>query len=321
MRVDSSKSMPSICKLTVAVVVLCTLRCGTDEKPSKSSWKHHSSVINEADYSSSPLPADPTPGTVWKNSLGTEYVFIAPGEFVMGSPEDENGRSADEILHRVQLTQGFWIARTETTSHDFLRFLHETEYVTDSEKLDDGVAISHQLLNPVLGTPKSPADCVSWNDAQEFARWLSKKESVTYRLPTEAEWEYVCRAGTTTPYSAGERLSAGRDANFGGLERRGDPAKMDVASFPPNQWGVYDMHGSVVEWCEDRYGPYEVGDPVVGDPKGAAEGEFRVFRGGGSWQSMEECRCARRRRTSPDFAIGGLGFRLVITIEEQKAPQ
>jgi formylglycine-generating enzyme required for sulfatase activity len=160
-----------------------------------------------------------------------------------------------------------------------------------------------------------PVEQVSWNDVQEFIRGLNRKKEWTYRLPTEAEWEYACRAGTTGTFHTGGCLTdaqANYDSKFPlygcpGGEYRGKPAP--VKSFPPNAWGLYDMHGNVWEWCSDRYGAYPSGS--VKDPVGASSGDSRINRGGCWNRDARYCRSAIRSDDSPVNRFNNLGFRLV----------
>ena len=164
---------------------------------------------------------------------------------------------------------------------------------------------------------QNPVECVSWEDCQKFIACLNDRGEGVYRLPTEAEWEYACRAGTTTPFG----ISNGRDldsqqANFDGNYPYGKSVKGEyreqttlVKSFAPNAWGLYDMHGNVWEWCQDWYGDYLIG--AVSDPQGEDLGECRVLRGG-SWLSYARfCRSALRYGSPPEFRNGYIGFRLV----------
>jgi formylglycine-generating enzyme required for sulfatase activity len=164
-----------------------------------------------------------------------------------------------------------------------------------------------------------PVICVTWNDATAFARWLSRKERRTYRLPTEAEWEYAGRAGISTPFSTGRCLSTD-EANYGKIgyayqkcttvfrKKRGRPIK--VGLLPPNPWKLYNIHGNVSEWCQDWYGLYPSGNAT--NPKGPNSGSERVMRGG-HWQAdAAGCRSARRWRFPPNLASDAVGFRLVM---------
>ncbi|MEA2013891.1 MAG: formylglycine-generating enzyme family protein, partial [Thermodesulfobacteriota bacterium] len=162
-----------------------------------------------------------------------------------------------------------------------------------------------------------PVEKVSWNDCQKFIRKLNRKEGTSkYRLPTEAEWEYACRAGTMTPFYTGDCIStdqANYDGNYpmpGCSKGRDREKTVDVASFSPNKWGLYDMHGNVWEWCEDRYGYYPSGH--VTDPEGPSGGSHRVYRGGGWSYGDRYCRSAFRNGGRPGYGYGdgGLGLRL-----------
>ncbi len=165
----------------------------------------------------------------------------------------------------------------------------------------------------------NPVERVSWNDAVEFCKKLSAKTGQTVRLPTEAEWEYACRAGTTTPFNTGETISTDQ-ANYDGsvytygAGSKGECRQKTVAagSFAPNAWGLYDMHGNVFEWCQDWYGPYPSAEAI--DPAGVEKGQSRVFRGG-SWLSYPRfCRSASRSRSDPSLRYNYVGFRVVCAL-------
>jgi formylglycine-generating enzyme required for sulfatase activity len=199
------------------------------------------------------------------NSLGMKLNLIPPGEFTMGSPESEENRGVDETQHQVKITKPFYLSVHEVTQAQYERVM------------DDNPSRSKDAAKP--------AETVSWDDAVEFCRELTKKEGVEYRLPTEAEWEYACRAGMTTTYSFGDdRSRLGEYAWYNG--NRTNPNALlsndtphPVGELKPNAWGLFDMHGNVKEWCQDRYGNYE-GLGVVGrDPTGPASGDdSRVLR-------------------------------------------
>jgi formylglycine-generating enzyme required for sulfatase activity len=158
------------------------------------------------------------------------------------------------------------------------------------------------------GSDRLPVEEVSWNDCQEFFR----KAGGGLRLPTEAEWEYACRAGTTTPFNTGETISTD-EANYersylDGIGRKG--GTVEVGSFRANAWGVFDMHGNVWEWCSDWYGPYPSG--LVTDPTGAASGAKRVLRGGSWHLNPRKCRSALRGRDAPDNRNDNFGLRVAL---------
>ncbi len=265
------------------------------------------------------------------NSLGMRFVRIRPGRFLMGSPKGEPGRMHDETLHRVRLTRHFYVQHTEVTVGQFRQFVQATNYVTETEKsggcwtAGDGRRWAQKpgtgWQDPGFARIEDnlPVTCVTWHDATAFARWLSDKEGKTYRLPTEAEWEYAGRAGVATPFASGQCLSTD-EANYGGpgnayrkcsavfRQKRGRPIK--VGGLAPNQWKLYDIHGNVSEWCRDWYGPYPTGN--VADPTGPKSGFERVMRGG-HWQAdAANCRLAGRWRLPPKLASDAVGFRLVM---------
>lgn len=243
------------------------------------------------------------------NSTGMKLVRIEPGTFVMGTGEappksrDEwDARDADETpAHRVKISKPFLMGATEVTNAQFEQF--------DPE---------HKKLRGKHGTSSrddDPVVMVTWQQAADFCNWLSKKENKPYRLPTEAEWEYACRAGTTTPYHTGDKLTA-EQANFGLTmdgKRRG--SAVAVRSYPANAWGLHDMHGNVAEWCLDWYGPYAPGEQV--DPVGRADGSARVTRGWSFLQVSHKRGATRYARSScrsghiPDDANRATGFRVV----------
>ena len=229
-----------------------------------------------------------TTSAAWKLiSGGNDY-------FLMGSPTSEKGRSDLEMQHRVTLTQGFWMGKYEVTQRQW-------ECVMDSNPSNFKGA-------------NRPVEKVSWSDCQNFIRKINAAGQVTVALPTEAQWEYACRAGTTTPFNFGSTLK-GDKANCDGNYPYGTitqgPYRIktrDVGSYASNDWGLYDMHGNVWEWCADLYGNY-TGD--VANPTGPASGMFRVDRGG-SWSSYARgCRSASRDRSGPGDRYDNLGFRLV----------
>ncbi len=229
---------------------------------------------------------------------GMTLVALPGGRFMMGSPADEPGRADDETPHRVTVS-AFYLGRTEVT---------QAQWTT------------------VMGwNPSRHADCaacpverINFFEIQQFLDRLNAvAHGIHYRLPTEAEWEYACRAGTTTPFSTGRTLTTDQ-ANFNGdFPYNGAPRglkrgeTLPVASFAPNAWGLYDMHGNVWEWTGDWYGPYP-GGPAV-DPAGPATGTLRAIRGG-SWAfDANSARCALRYTHAPILRGYSLGFRVAAT--------
>ena len=219
-----------------------------------------------------------------------KMVLIPAGKFKMGSPISEEGRSDAETLHEVTLTNPFYMGKFEVTQEQW-----------------EGLMGNNPSSSATKGA-KLPVTDVSWNDCQDFIKKLNAKTSGGFRLPTEAEWEYACRAGTSTAYSFGDKITP-KDANHGDLIMREIVA---VGRYKPNAFGLYDMHGNVFEYCEDWYGDYPGGS--VTDPKGPATGELRVLRGGffliGS-QSL--ARSSYRNLSRPADRSDTDGFRLART--------
>jgi formylglycine-generating enzyme required for sulfatase activity len=224
-------------------------------------------------------------------SVSMEMLWVKPGAFEMGSPLSEKDREDDETPHTVTLTQGYWLGKYEVTQAQW-------EKVMGSNPSDfKGV--------------NRPVERVSWTDVTSFCSKLTASEQaagrlpagMTYQLPTEAQWEYACRAGTTTAYAFGDSLTSGQ-ANISG----GPGETTDVGKYPANGWGFYDMHGNVWEWTADWYEKFTSG--AVSDPVGPAVGSARVDRGGSWSDSALGARSALRLRVVPAFSGNYLGFRL-----------
>ena len=249
-------------------------------------------------------------------ALGMKFVRIEPGMFVMGSPEGEAGRDKTETQHAVKLTKPFYMATTDVTREQFGVFIAETHFKTDAEKANDENTWQHNKM--FEQEANCPVVDVSWNDALAFIDWLSKRDHKTYRLPTEAEWEYACRAGTTTTFNTGDTISSDQ-ANYDGTAVYGAGAKgelrwktMPVGSFPANKWGLYDMHGNVWQWCSDVFADYP--NDTVTDPKGPAPDPkaSHVLRGGSWGINPLFLRSASRLNGQPPNRGGyNDGFRIV----------
>ena len=229
-------------------------------------------------------------------NTGMVLVAIEPGSFVMGSPASEAGRNADEQPHRITLSHRIYMGRYEVT---------QTEWQ---------VVMS---ANPsrFSGCARCPIEQVNFYDVDDFLTRLSARSTaMRYRLPTEAEWEYACRAGTSTAYGSGDRLTID-DANFNATPAEqvtpgvGAYRTRPVGSFPPNAWGLHDMHGNVWEWTNDFYGPFDQRADV--DPRGSEVGATRVIRGGSWYVNADSARCALRFTHRPQDRGFGLGFRVV----------
>jgi formylglycine-generating enzyme required for sulfatase activity/tRNA A-37 threonylcarbamoyl transferase component Bud32/mono/diheme cytochrome c family protein len=254
-----------------------------------------------------PKELSPPPVT---NSIGMKFTLIPKGRFPMGSPNDEDGRGTDEKLHEVHITRPFYMGVYEVTQEEYEKVMKSNPSFFSAEGKG-----SRQVED--LDTRRFPVERVSWEDAQEFCRKLSaltaeKKAGRVYRLPTEAEWEYACRGGASkaTPFHCGTRLSS-KDANFEGIKQR----TTEVGSFPPNGFGLYDMHGNVQEWCADWYDKDYYADSPREDPTGPTTDTngFKVLRGGSWDEEAGHCRSAFRRGSLPSFQNGKeYGFRVVL---------
>ncbi len=229
------------------------------------------------------------------NSLGMEFVYIKPGTFMMGSPTNESG--AEKQL-RVTLTKGFYMGIAEVTVGQWTAVMGNYPSYFRNCGVD------------------CPVEQISWNDVQAFIRKLNRKEgSNKYRLPTEAEWEYAARAGSTTALaSRGISGICGYDSNLDAMGwycGNSDSRTHRVAGKKPNKWGLYDMYGNVWEWCQDWYESYPFGSVI--DPTGPSSGSSRVFRGGGWASFAKDFRSALRRCNKPGSSLFFLGFRLVLS--------
>ena len=288
----------------------------------------------------SPLVPAATAVTVQQKSASPtapeNFVLIRGGKFSMGSPVSEYDRESDETLHQVRVSN-FYICKYAVTVAEFGRFVEDSSYRSDAEKGDGsliwdgtnwqkraGINWRHGVSGSVRPQSEEnhPVLHVSWNDAVAYCKWMTKKTGQTFRLPTEAEWEYACRAGTTTPFNTGENLTTGQ-ANYDGNypyknNQKGVYRENTVAveSFSPNAWGLYNMHGNVYEWCGDWYGDKYYDEckakGVVENPKGPETGSSRVLRGGCWFSNAGDCRSADRGRDTPDTRGGNVGFRLVL---------
>jgi formylglycine-generating enzyme required for sulfatase activity len=235
------------------------------------------------------------------NTIGMKFNKIPAGTFTMGSPEGEEGRRDDEYQHKVTISKAFYMQTTEVTQGQW-KAVMGTEPWKGKSNVKEG--------------PNYAASYVNWDDAIAYCKKLSEKESVTYRLPTEAEWEYACRAGTTTTWSFGgdEKVLGDYAWYRENAEDIGEEYAHQVELKKPNAFGLYDMHGNVLEWCHDYYGTDYYNQSPEKDPTGPASGSFRVLRGG-SWFIYSFLTRSADRRWGDALRYGSLnlsaGFRLV----------
>jgi formylglycine-generating enzyme len=230
-----------------------------------------------------------------RHDLSHAFRWIPPGRFMMGSPKNEPERRENEVRHEVTLTQGFWLAET---------------------------ACTQELWAAIMGNNPSrfkgdgrPVDSVTWEDVQTFLKKLNEMlPGAGFRLPTEAEWEYACRAGTTTPFSFGDNITSDQvnfDGNYpyaNGPKEQYREQTVPVKSLPPNPRGLYEIHGNVRELCANWFGEYDLNKTT--NPTGPDAGESRVLRGGSWFGSARFCRSAFRFAFLPSEHYDNFGFRL-----------
>ena len=263
--------------------------------------------------------AGPQAGRYVVNALGMKFVRVPAGRFVMGSPTDEEQRGTDEMQHAVTISRPFYLGVHEVTQGQYEKLMGKNpSFFAKSGGGKQRVGAAD--------TANYPVDNVSWNDAVAFCAKLGATQGAraaghTYRLPTEAEWEYACRAGGKAATHFGPQMDSGQ-ANFNGLSpyqtTTGGPflrRTTDVGENQANAFGLYDMHGNVQEWCGDWYAAdYYAKCPEAGPP-GPAKGTERVLRGGGWAHSGKACRCAVRNKMAPDAASYSSGFRVVLVVK------
>ena len=286
------------------------------------------------------IPAGDVSGKdITENSIGMRLVRIQAGTFVIGSPSAELGRRCDETQHTVTITRDYELGQFEVTRGQFRAFVEAIGYQSESERSQQGgygVELpTYRLtgLDPKYSwrstgfeqTDQHPVVNVSWNDAVAFCEWLSKKEMAVYRLPTEAEWEFACRAGTTATFPFGDDRESlvgfgnvvDADAHAAFPDRialqasDGHILTATIGSYRANPWGLHDMHGNVWEWCGDWFAPHAAEEEV--DPHGPAgpQPAGRVIKGGDWYHDWSFARPAPRYPIPPTVVRRHGGFRVV----------
>jgi formylglycine-generating enzyme required for sulfatase activity len=235
------------------------------------------------------------------NSIGIKLVLIPKGTFTMGSPIEEEDADNDEEQHEVTISQAFYLGKTEVTQGQYEQVMGKNPSYFQKRVIRKSDSSTY------------PVENVSWEEAVEFCERLSaipaeKAAGRVYRLPTEAEWEYACRAGSRTAFSFGESDKSLGD--YAWWEENSDGTTHPVGGKKANAWGLNDMHGNVWEWCSDWYGGYPQG--AVTDPAGPAGGSLRVIRGGCGGNTARYCRSADRW-SGPSDRGSNLGFRLALS--------
>jgi formylglycine-generating enzyme required for sulfatase activity len=257
----------------------------------------------------SPVTTEQSPPTntmeMVKNALGMEFVLVPAGKFRMGSNADGD----EKPIHEVTIAAPFYLGKYEVTQGEWKAVMGDNP--SHFKRYD-------WLPGWFKGDDRLPVERVSWNDCQKFiTRLNARQDGYVYRLPSEAEWEYACRAGTTTPFSFGETLTAAQ-ANYNGEYPYGDGPKGEyrkrttrVGSFPANAWGLHDMHGNVREWCQDRYHENYNEAPNDGSAWEIGSDNTRILRGGSWGYFAYYCRSANRDCHTPVGRGNYIGFRLV----------
>jgi formylglycine-generating enzyme required for sulfatase activity len=313
-----------------------------------------------------PRAATAQPATT-ANSIGMKLVLVPAGQFLMGAEEnrsdtleyfpycDPKWLAGELPRHKVKITKPFYMGQFEVTLGQFLAFYHDAGYSIDIERdgqpswgySQDGRLVESKNFRPwapgwEIGM-NHPVVYVSRNDAMAFCRWLSTKEGKTYRLPTEAEWEYACRAGSKSRYFFGNdpeelvrfgniadqgRKAGSENAVIASFDEKGNKTDKNipfpfvsrrdgykwtapVGRFQPNAFGLYDMHGNAWEWCTDWYDENYYANSPLADPKGPSGGSSSATRGGGFSSPPVNLRCARRSPAVPSYRYYDLGFRVV----------
>jgi formylglycine-generating enzyme required for sulfatase activity len=284
------------------------------EIPSKSKDAHGNTVRLGFDKASG------LPHEIRHKVTGIHLVLCPAGSFMMGSPANEKDRGKDETQHKVTLSRPFYMGKYEVTVGQFEKFVKAKRFKTEAEAGDGGYVYADgkwqsradaSWKKPYFSQGEgNPVVLSSWNDARKFCEWSGLS------LPSEAEWEYACRAGTQSRFFSGEADNklgeyAWYSENSGvGQEQGTHP----VGQKKPNDWGLYDMHGNVWEWCQDWYGEYPKGSVTNTNPVGPTSGVSRVIRGGGWGSSAGICRSAIRSWRRPSSRIYDLGFRVALQV-------
>ncbi|GEM_PF-1008630 len=295
-----------------------------DEHIFRSSWCNRKEIIEEYNQRAELLKEEKISVCEEGNRIigGIEFVSIPAGEFMMGS---ENGYNDEKPVHKVKVS-GFWMGKYEITVGQFKDFIEASGYQTDADKAGWSYIWNGSEWEGKYGVnwkcgisgeqnmnerKNHPVIHISWIDAKAYCKWFSKKHAIKCRLPTEAEWEYACRAGTTTEYYWGNSM----DGSYCWYSDNSGNTTHPVGRRKPNKWGLYDMSGNVWEWCEDWYDESYYRNSSAKDPTGPGSGGYKVLRGGSWSHGGGNCRSGNRYSNDPDLRDwdGSRGFRVVVS--------
>ena len=239
-----------------------------------------------------------TKTVVLPGGVQLEFVYIPPGKFLMGSSMQELERHGDEgPVRQVVISKGFYMSKYEVTQGQWLAVMNNNPSV----------------MNEKSNWKRHPADNVSWNDCNTFISKINELGLGTFRMPTEAEWEYACRAGTTSRYYWGNDTTDYQVHEYAWAFSKAEGISHPVGLKKPNNWGLYDMSGNVWEWCSDWRGPYRA-DRLI-DPTGPGEGKKKIYRGGSWFNKPSTLRSANRNGHEPDMRGTNAGLRLVLQVQ------
>ncbi len=234
----------------------------------------------------------------FSNSIGIEFVLVPAGSFQMGAHENEDATSKEKPRHQVTISKPFYISKHEITQKQWENVMGH---------------------NPSVHVgPTRPVDRVSWNDVQIFLQRLNGREkTTTYKLPTEAQWEYAARAGSETSYCYGDDQQGKKLIQYGWFEANSNKQSQPIGELKPNDWGIHDMHGNVQEWVQDRFDRKYYSKSPATDPHGPEKGRKRVTRGGSWINPAYHCRSAARAYYSPDYVDNDIGLRIIKLLPEE----